>query len=629
MWAPLPNSNARRAVLLALAAAASLAACTSIGPRSGPVPTVERAEQFAQGGRHDEAARAFEALAAAESGGAAGALRLRAAREWLAAHRLDDAERNLAAATVTGDTALAYDAKLVAIEVQLARGDAQRAWAELAALPQPPAGAAAERYFDVRKRTAFASGRYAEAVRAAVAREPFLANADARRAGRSELLSELRAAVEHGAKLAPATERDPIVRGWLELGAIAATAATLPTTVAPAIRRWRSLYPAHPADEVVRSDIEMSGIAPGMAHAPHLALLLPVSGRQGAAAAQIRDGFFTAYYQSQSSSGSLDAARPRVRVYDTASLSVPDAISRATDAGATVIVGPLLREEVADAAGFADVRPPILALNFLGAGEATPDNFYQFALSPENEARSIAERLVSQGLVRGVALVPSGEWGARVLAAFTEALRSAGGDLVGTATYYPAENDYSVAITEVLRLDASKARHRRLEQLLGAKLAFQPRRRGDAQFIFAPSQAQVARQLRPQLRFHYAGDLATYSTSDAYEPHATANQDLEGLIFPDMPWVFGVGVRTTGVRSALRAAWGESGAARGKLFAFGYDAYQLSLALPSGRSVEIDGLTGRLRIEEGRRVRRDLVWAQIVGGQARLLTDGAPAPAGP
>lgn len=620
MWACFRNENSRRAALLAIAAASVLAACSSTGPRPGPAPTLARAEQYAQDGRHQDAARAFEALAAASSGPAAGELQLRAAREWLAARLPDEAERALAAARGAGIGAADSESQLLAIELRLARGDAQRAWAELAALPVPGAGPGAARYYDVRRRAAFATGRFAEGVRAALAREPFLAGADARRAARSELLAELRAAASGGAKFAPAPDADPVVRGWLELGPIAATAATMPTAAAPAIQRWRNRYPAHPADDVVRSDIEMAGTAPAE-RVSHVALLLPVSGRVSAAAGQIRDGFFTAYYLSP------PAGRPRIRVYDTASMSVADAIARAGDAGATVIVGPLLREEVTGAASYAGARPPVLALNFLGAGEPVPAGFYQFALSPENEARSIAERLAGQGLTRGVALVPAGDWGTRVLAAFNEALTAAGGSLVGTASYFPAENDYSAAITQVLRLDASKARHRRLEQALGTKLAFQPRRRGDAQFIFAPSQAQTARQLRPQLRFHYAGDLPTYSTSDAYEPHASANQDLDGLIFPDMPWVFGVGARTAQVRDALRSAWGEGAEERGKLFAFGFDAYQLSLALPAGRSADIDGLTGTLRLESDRRIRRQLVWAQIANGQARLLGDDPAAAA--
>src|SRR5690242_20916160 len=47
------------------------------------------------------------------------------------------------------------------------------------------------------------------------------------------------------------------------------------------------------------------------------------------------------------------------------------------------------------------------------------------------------------------------------------------------------------------------------------------------QFIFAPSQPAAARLLRPQLRFHLAGDIPTYTLGDAYEPHPTANQEID------------------------------------------------------------------------------------------------------
>jgi len=608
-----------RALPFALLLATLLTACTSIGPRSGPVATVESAERSAQQGRHAEAARTYEALAAERSGASASDMQLRAARAWLDARQPDAAGRALAAARLGASPAQAFEAQMLGIELRIARGDAQRAWSEVSAVTQPAARADAARYLKVRQQAAFATGRYPEGVRAQIAREPLLPTVEAQRQSRSELLADLRAALEGGAKINPAAETDPTVRGWLELAPIAVTAATMPTTIGPALQRWRGRHPSHPANDVVRSDIEMIEAPQARDRVAHVALLLPVSGRQAGAAAQIRDGFFTAYYRSPA------GTRPQVRVYDTASTSIAEAISRASAAGATVIVGPLLRDEVAAAAGYIGPRPALLALNFLGAGEATPANFYQYALSPENEARSIAERLTSQGLRRGVALVPVGEWGTRVLAAFTEALQAAGGELVGTATYFPAENDYSHAITDLLRIDASKARHRRIEQVTGVKLAFQPRRRGDAQFIFAPSQAQTARLLRPQLRFHYAGDLPTYSTSDAYEPHPTANQDLDGLIFPDMPWVFGVGAKSAEVRASLVGAWGENGAARGKLFAFGYDAYQLSVAIPTGAPIDIDGLTGRLRIDDGQRVFRQLEWAQIKGGQTVLLDAGTPA----
>jgi outer membrane PBP1 activator LpoA protein len=353
---------------------------------------------------------------------------------------------------------------------------------------------------------------------------------------------------------------------------------------------------------------------PGEAGA-HLALLLPVTGRAAGAAASVRDGFMTAYYQVPA------AERPRVRLYDTGTMSVAEALTQARTQGADFIVGPLTREEVTAAAQDAGARAPVLALNFLPPEQPAPAQFYQFALSPENEARLVARRVLDDHHRRGVALVPAGDWGTRVLAAFKQELGAGGGDLLATAQYDAARTDYSVPITEVLRISESNARHKRLESVLGSKLTFEPRRRSDIEFIFAPAQASTERLLRPQLRFHYAGDIPTYATSEAFEPDMRANEDLDGLMFPDMPWILG-GDFADAVRAAAREAWPSGGPYRGRLFAFGFDAFRLAQALPhhgTASSVNLEGLTGHLGLDEERRVHRELGWAQVHNGELRLL----------
>jgi outer membrane PBP1 activator LpoA protein len=184
-----------------------------------------------------------------------------------------------------------------------------------------------------------------------------------------------------------------------------------------------------------------------------------------------------------------------------------------------------------------------------------------------------------------------------------------------------ARTDYSQAITEVLRINESSARDKRLESVLGTKLQFEPRRRGDIEFIFAPAQANTERLLRPQLRFHFAGDIPTYAISDAFEPDLRANEDLDGLIFPDMPWILG-GDLAEAVRGATREAWPPNGGpARGRLFAFGFDAFRLAQALRhrAGGEVYVEGLTGRLTIDSERRVHREIGWAQVRNGEVQLL----------
>jgi outer membrane PBP1 activator LpoA protein len=351
----------------------------------------------------------------------------------------------------------------------------------------------------------------------------------------------------------------------------------------------------------------------------NIALLLPVTGRAAAAAISVRDGFMTAYYQTAA------AERPQLHVYDTGTQSVADALKQAAQQGADFIVGPLTREEVTAAAAFPGSRAPLLALNFLSGSQPPPAQFYQFALSPEDEARLAARRILADHHRRGVALVPEGDWGTRVLAAFKQELQAGGGELLGVGVVESARTDYSEAITEVLRISDSNARYHRLESVLGTKLQFEPRRRGDIEFIFAPAQANIERLLRPQLRFHYAGDIPTYATSDAFEPNTRANQDLDGLMFPDMPWMLG-GDLADAVRSAAHDAWPNGGPYRGRLFAFGFDAFRLAQALRHrgvGGAVGIDGLTGHLTLDDEHRVHREIGWAQLHDGEVRLLPTAA------
>jgi outer membrane PBP1 activator LpoA protein len=507
----------------AVAAAFALAGCPSLTTVSPP-PSLERAASLEQSGDAAGAARVYEELAAQNTDASRNAYLLRAAHDWVAAHRPDEAARVLTGLQAGLGADQQTERALLGAEIALERGQTQETLRLLAAMPLPANPAQAARYRDLKTRATLGPGR-----------------------------------AEGG---------------------------------------------------------ELAGGQPEKA--PHIALLLPVTGRTASAAVSVRDGFLAAYYQAPA------AGRVRVRIYDTGTLSVPEALSRAAGSGAELIVGPLTREEVIAAALSATPRPPLLALNFLPPETPAPARFYQYALSPEDEARLVARRIVADHHRRGIALVPAGEWGTRVLAAFRQELESDGGQLIATATFDPSRTDYSEAVTQTLGLADSQGRYRRLEGVLGTKLQFEPRRRGDIGFIFSPAPANTERLLRPQLRFHFAGDIPTYATSSAFEPDVRANQDLDGLMFPDMPWMLG-GELAEAVRAAARDAWPNSALQRSRLFAFGFDAYRLAVALRNTRGdVNIDGLTGRLSFDPERRIRRELNWAQMHDGELRALRDSSP-----
>jgi outer membrane PBP1 activator LpoA protein len=283
---------------------------------------------------------------------------------------------------------------------------------------------------------------------------------------------------------------------------------------------------------------------------------------------------------------------------------VGSAYTQAISEGAAFVVGPLTKEDVAAVVPLSGGRTPVLALNFLGDSTSTPHNFYQFALLPEDEARIVARRAVADGRRNGVAIVPSSEWGNRVAAAFADELSHLGGSVLDSQRFETSQVDFSDVIKQVLQVHAVKGEP--------------STHRTDAAFVFvAASTAGVARQILPQLKFHYAGDVPVYSTSDSFEADPAANSDLDGMLFPDMPWMVANDPVTAQIRDGVRAAWPARTARRDRLYAFGFDAYRLVPTLRSkspAEASEISGVTGRLRVDDHNRIRRDMDWSQIRNG---------------
>jgi outer membrane PBP1 activator LpoA protein len=610
----------------AFTAVLALAACAVLPPPVAQRGASEQAaEAAARRGDHAQAATQYESLALTHVPPERVELQLTAAREWLAAGRAADAARVLAAMTAPQTAAQSFERSLLDAQTSLVAGHAQEAWQKISAIPESAATAAPIRYYSLKMRIALAAARPVDGVRAEIAAEGFAASPAERTQLRTGLLAALRDAREHGVKLEAAASADPVVRGWLELGAIAADTHGASLIGEAEAASWRARYPDHPALEVLAQALPPPLPAP--AAGGRIALLLPLSGPAAAQAATVRDGFLSAYYQLP------EATRPALQVYDTGAVTPAAAIGEARAAGASFIVGPLTREDVAAVADLGAQAVPVLALNFLPEDRPAPIGLYQFALSPTEEAQIVARRILSDGHHRGVALVPRGDWGNRVIDAFTRELTAGGGGLISQAVYDPAEHDYSYELKSILRVEDSEARHAHLQSVLGTKLNFEPRHRGDIEFVFiVPESAVNARLIQPQLKFFYAGDIQSYSLSNAYEPDSTdANRDIDGLEYPDMPWMVSSEASLDALRSSIEQAWGNGVAWRSRLFAFGYDACQLMLALSGGRQrlaeVQISGLSGQLHFDANGRVQRELIWVQLHDGEPRRLGgSGADSP---
>jgi outer membrane PBP1 activator LpoA protein len=269
--------------------------------------------------------------------------------------------------------------------------------------------------------------------------------------------------------------------------------------------------------------------------------------------------------------------------------------------------------------------------NKTDTGAGPTSGLYQFALSPEYEARLVAEYAWFAGHVNAAVLAPEGAWGGRVAAAFADAWQDLGGSVVEIQRYLNDGSDMSSPVSKLLNIDESDARYSSLKKVLGTDVKREARRRQDVDFVFMAAFPRQARQLRPQLEFHRAQGMPVYSTSHVYSGivDPEADRDINGVVFGDMPWVLEPAHTGAQLRRDVSALWADSMSAFMRLYAFGGDAYYLVKELGTLRSqhyAEFDGLTGKLSLNENNRINRRLVWARFRKGTPRILDDSKTVP---
>ena len=609
---------------LPVVAAVILAVCQPAG-RPGIDIDVDvlaaHAASEAEAGDHLAAARHYDQLADASTGTSETGFRLDAAEQWYRAGRLDRAQAARKAAGKPETPELVQRATLMDARLAIAAGQADVALALIAGLGRPASSDLAADTLAAKSEALFRLGDVSEAVRAMIDREIWLGDAAAIDDNHARIWAGMNAARMDGHALSMPEGADTTLSGWLLLGQIGAESERNPFVFKSRLIEWRHQYPFHPASgDFV--DALLGDYRAQLEFPQQVALLLPLTGRQRNSAIAVRDGFLAARFEHQDAE-----TAPSVRVYDTGRYGAADAYRRALFDGADFVVGPLTKSEVAAVADASRGHIPTLALNFLLQEQATNPSFFQFSLSPEDEARQAAARVIADGYTRGVAFVPNNGWGLRQLESFAESLRELGGTLLAFRVYDPGSRDVSGPIAELLHVTISQARQRQLAAELGTQLEYNPRQRKDAQFVFLAALPRPGRMIKPLLEFHYAPNptAPAYATSAIFE-QSDSNSDLNGVIFNDMPWVLTPDPTAEYLQRVIERYWPSRADRRARLYAMGFDAYRLVPLLHTG-DIEADspvpGMTGLLTADEQRRIHRQLTWARFDRGRPVVIPSRA------
>ncbi|WPO99188.1 penicillin-binding protein activator [Pseudomonas sp. HR96] len=503
-------------------------------------------------------------------------------------------------------------ASTLAAELALSRNDAKGA---LAALSHPSLGRLSELPVEqqvqtqlVRAKALEADGQILAAARERVFIAPMLSGEQA--ASNHEAIWSLVAALPADQLQGAGNDE---FGGWLSLALAVKNGASLEQQQS-AIDTWKAQHPDHPAARQLPAPlVKLKELA--SQPLSKIVLLLPQEGQLASVGRALRDGFMAADFQAQQAG----VKTPTIEVVDSSRLtSLDDFYRQAQAAGAQLVVGPLEKPLVKQLAGRAQLPINTLALNYSDTNQAGPPQLFQFGLAAEDEAREVSRRARADGRHSAVALVPKGEWGDRVLAAFRQDWEANGGTLLGAERV-----DQPVALAQQIE---------RLFQVRGQANGSlqsgqaQPSRRQDVDFIFLAATPQQAQQIKPTLNYQYAGDVPVYATSHVYSASGDQAQynDMNGIQFCETPWL----LDTTGaLHQQVTRQWPQAASSLGRLYAMGVDAFALTSrlqqlkALPDNR---IPGASGSLGLGPNQRIDRQLPWAQFDARQIKRLADTAP-----
>ena len=393
-----------------------------------------------------------------------------------------------------------------------------------------------------------------------------------------------------------------VMQGWMKLALISRRYSDEPSRLIHQLTTWQHEYPHHPGNALLPSSLENDA---AKLHAPprRIALLLPLSGLLSGPGNAVKDGFLAAFEHSPM------AAYTQIKFYDTQNKAVADLYQQAITEGAQYVIGPLTKTDT-DIIAHYPLPVPTVLLNDVHT--SLHDNGYQFGLSPTLEARQVAAQARKNGHSNALIVAPEGAWGDAIARAFGEQWLAVDGHITEVFRY-KAQGDMHETVRSLLHISASELREDRIKKLLGSGIETTPMRRTDFDMIFLVAYPSTARQIKPLLNYYYAGEIPVYATSSVYagSPNTIKDRDLNGIIFPDLPWVFS--------HQLANKNWPEAWNSYNRLFALGMDSFALSTQLNQlVLFPAIKSPNGTLYLSANQQIARILSFAQF--------KDGIPVP---
>jgi len=169
-------------------------------------------------------------------------------------------------------------------------------------------------------------------------------------------------------------------------------------------------------------------------------------------------------------------------------------------------------------------------------------------------------------------------------------------------------------LSNILLIEQSKVRGRKLSRAASTPIEYIPRSRQDIDLLILSVSIEKARRLKPALEYNFSESIKVYLVPDwkSNTNYTNLEQDLEGSIIIDMPFKLNSLARSPKIEEENR----------NRLFATGYDAYELSILLSSSikkSNFSFIGMTGKLSGESNRDISRKSLKVAVIDGEFKSL----------
>lgn len=453
------------------------------------------------------------------------------------------------------------------------------------------------------------------------------------------------------------------LQGWLELQQIWTNNRKDLDNLKAGIQEWQIRYPNNPGAKLLPTQLtDLRHANVSSASVGKIALLLPLNGQAGLFGHSIQQGFEAARTQgvqpvaplqvpvenlaSDDLSSLTDAipanaeqplsaavssapANPdaEIKIYDTSSQPIDQVLAQAQQDGATIVVGPLLKNDV-DALPAVNSPLNILALNQPEMTQNHPNICY-FALSPEDEARDAAHHIWQQNQRSPLLLVPSSALGERVAKAFTSEWQSLGGGTVlqqrlgsMSALKQGINSGSGIALTGTPVITANNPPESvTIGGLTIPTVPVEPQvasSNGNVDAVYIVASSDEMALIKPMITMRAGSRSSAQLYASSRSAQGTSGPDfrfeMEGLQYSEIPLLSGGNPQL--MQQALSSVNNDYSLAR--LYAMGVDAWSLAnhfAELRQSPGFTLNGNTGQLSASTDCVVNRKLNWLQFSQGQ--------------